>query len=216
MLERLGLRLRILLFFLLLAAGALLAVGLGGWMGLRRLGAVDAAVQAAFVQAGLVAGFAILGLVAWVWLLFDTNVARAIDGLAAAIRARAHAGIDSEIEAEQARYLGDLAPAAAAVTRSLAETRSALAEAVQRETTRLSAEKARLETLLADVPVGVLLCTGEHQIVFYNGQAVDLLGTGVAPGLARNVFEYLREGPVRHAYARLAEANDSDAASDLL
>jgi DNA polymerase III subunit epsilon len=66
---------------------------------------------------------------------------------------------------------------------------------------------------LSDVPVGVLLCSADHQLVFYNGQAVDALGAG---GLDRGLFEYLREAPVRHAYARLRETADPDAASDLI
>jgi len=217
MLERLSLRIRVALFFAFLACGSVAAVAGGTALALRRLGpAADPAAGAALMQAGLVAGFVILGLVAWVWVLFDQNIARAIDAIAAGMRARTHAEIDAKLDQAPGRYLGDLAPAAAAVTAHLAETRTALAEAVQRETTRLSAEKSRLETLLADVPVGVLLCTGDHQIVFYNGQAVDLLGAGAAPGLARNVFDYLREGPVRQAYARLAGANDSDAVADLM
>ncbi len=215
MLERLSLRIRILLFFVLIAAGGIGAMLVGFWLALARTEDVPE-LGGALMQAGIFAGFLMLGLVAWVWLLFDTHVARAIDALANAIRARTHAPVTDDLDRDRARYLGDLAPAAAEATRSLAETRSALAEAVARETSRLSAEKARLEKLLADVPVAVLLCTGEHQLVFYNGQAVELLGAGAAPGLDRNLLEYLREGPIAHAYARLLEAGDPDAASDLL
>lgn len=216
MVERLGLRLRILLFFAFLALGAVALIGGALWFAARRAG--DPALVPVVVQGGVMAGFMVAGLVAWVWYLFDINVARAIDRLAGAIRARTHAeiGTDMTHEAAGARYLGDLALAAEEVTRSLAGTRNALAEAVARETTRLAAEKARLETLLADVPVAVLLCTAEHQLVFYNGQSVDILGAGQAPGLNRNLLDYLREGPVRHAYDRLSEAGDPDMASDLL
>jgi len=214
MIARLGLRLRLLLLFAALAGASLAALAGGLWLGFERLGRPE--TLQAFVQGGLAAGFVIVGLIVWVWYLFDQNVGRAIEQLSAQFRARAHAGIDAGIDAAPARYLGDLAPAADAVARQLTETRNALAEAVARETTRLSAEKYRLEALLADVPLGVLLVTGEHQIVFYNSQAVDMLGTGGAPGLARDLFDYLREGPIRLAYERLREANDSDTASDLL
>src|SRR5690606_19360669 len=105
---------------------------------------------------------------------------------------------------------------AAAVTGQLSETRNALAEAVQRETLRLAREKRRLEALLSDVSVGVLLCSAEHMVVFYNGQAADLLGQGLAPGLDRRVFDFLREAPIRHAYERLASAGEPDVVSDLL
>ena len=214
MLHRLGLRLRIFLFFAALGGGAIAALVAGlvvGYAHLTGPGALDA-----MVQAGVVAGFVTLGLVAWIWYLFDMNLAKPIDRLAGALRARAHSDVSGEMDAEIARYLGDLAPAASAAARSLAETRNALAEAVARETTRLTAEKARLETLLSDVPVGVLLCSADHQLVFYNGQAVDLLGAGAAPGLDRSLFDLLRDGPIRHAHQRLIEAGDADAASDLL
>ncbi len=216
MLDRLTLRVRILLFFAFLAGAAVLAIGAGMWIAVRRAG-IDS-LPPELVQGGLIAAFLVVGLVVWVWFLFDTNVARAIDSLASAIRARVHAGIEHDLvaEARAARYLGDLAPAAAAVTRTLVETRNALAESVARETTRLAAEKGRLETLLADVPVAVLLCTAEHQLVFYNGQAVDSLGGGTAPGLDPTLLDYLRPGPVRHAYDRLARAGDADLAADLL
>jgi DNA polymerase-3 subunit epsilon len=215
MLERLSLRLRIFLFFAALAAGGMVALGFGLVVGYRRLG--EPALLDAFVQGGLIAGLVILGLVAWVWFLFDLNVARAIERLAAAIRAGAHAEVGGALDREMARYLGDLAPAVGAALATLAETRNALAQAVARETTRLAQEKARLEALLADVPVGVLLCTAEHQVVFYNGLAQDLLATAAAvPGLDRPLFDYLRPGPIRHALQRLIETDDPDAASDLL
>ena len=214
MLERLGLRLRVFLFFAALALGSLGAIASGLWLGWQRLG--DPALSEAFIAAGLLSGFGVLGLSAWVWLMFDTHVSRAIEALAASIRAHAQSDLDSRLDAGRARYLGDLAPAAAAATDTLARTRNALAEAVARETTRLSAEKDRLETLLSDVPVGVLLCSASHQLVFYNGQAVDLLGAGLSPGLYRPVFDFLREGPVRHAYDRLLDAREPDAAADLL
>lgn len=215
MLDRLSLRLRIFLFFAALALGGLGALAGGLWLGYRRLGSPE--TLNAFVQGGAVAGFVLLGIVTWVWYLFDVNVARAIDRLAGSIRAGAHADVSVDLDTSPARYLGDLAPAASAAVLSLSETRNALAESVARETIRLNTEKARLEALLSDVPVGVLLCGGNHQLVFYNSMAQDLLGAGGGgPGLDRNLFDYLREGPLRHAYQRLVETRDADAASDLL
>lgn len=214
MIERLGLRLRVLLIFAGLLAGALAALVGGLWLGWSRQ--AEAGVVPALELGGIAAGLVIAGLVVGVWYLFDLNVARPIDSLASALRARAHADVASEMDGEIARYLGDLAPAASAAAQRLAETRNALAEAVARETTRLADEKARLETLLSDAPVGVVLCTGAHRLVFYNSQAVDLLGTGAAPGLERNLFDYLHAGPIRLAHRRLIEGGEPDAASDLL
>ncbi|NBB96735.1 MAG: DNA polymerase III subunit epsilon [Alphaproteobacteria bacterium] len=216
MLDRLSLRIRILLFFALIALGGVAAIAAGAWLTLSR--SAQPGLEEPLLQAGLIAGFLILFIVTGIWYLFDANVARAIDGLSNAIRSRAHADVSGGLarEAVQARYLGDLAPAAEAITASLAQTRSALAESVARETARLSAEKSRLEKLLADVPVAVLLCNADYQLAFYNGQAVTILEAGAAPGLDRNLLDYLRDGPLRHAYDRLVKLDDPDAVSDLM
>ena len=211
---RVGLRLRGMAFFALLTAAVLSALGLGLFVGYQRLGAPE--LLAGFLQGGLIAGFISIGLLAGAWHVFDTHVARPADALAAAARARAHADVAEPLDPAPARHIGDLGPALRAVTDALVETRSALAASVERETIRLRDEKARLEAVLSDVPVGVLLCSASHQIAFYNGQAVDLLGAGQAPGLDRNLFDYLREGPVRHAHQRLTESGEADAAADLL
>ncbi|NCU19138.1 DNA polymerase III subunit epsilon [Candidatus Falkowbacteria bacterium] len=214
MIHRLSLRFRVFLFFVALAVGNCAALTVGLFLGYQRLGNPDD--LNAFISGGAAAGFVILGLITWVWYLFDINVAKPIERLAGGIRARTHADVAAEMDHTPARYLGDLAPAAMAATQHLSDARNALAEAVARETTRLAAEKERLETLLSDVPVGVLLCSPDHQLVFYNGHAVGLLGSLDAPGLDRRLFDYLHDAPILHAYARLLETDDPDAASDLL
>ncbi len=216
MLTGLSLRLRIFLIFAGLAGAILVATAVGLWLGYSRLGEPGAAQG--FVQAGILAGFAALGLVAGVWYLFDLNVAKPIETLSGALRARAHSDVTAEMDAAIARYLGDLAPAAQAAAQSLAETRSALAEAVARETLRLGSEKARLEALLSDVPVGVILCSADHALVFYNGPAADIIGTsrGLEAGLDRKLFDYLHAAPLLLAHERLLATGDPDAVSDLL
>lgn len=218
MLTRLSLRLRVFLIFAGLAVAIVVATGLGLWLGYSRLG--QPGVGQGFVQAGVLAGFAALGLVAAVWFLFDLNVAKPIETLSGALRARAHSDVTTGMDAAIARYLGDLAPAAQAAAQSLAETRSALAEAVARETLQLGSEKARLEALLTDVPVGVILCSADHALVFYNGPAADIIGTGRAGGLEagldRKLLDYLHAAPLRLAHERLIATGDPDAVSDLL
>jgi DNA polymerase III subunit epsilon len=135
----LGLRLRVFLFFAALALGVCGALAGGLMLAYRRL--AEPEVLPAFLQVGIIAGFLAVGLITWVWYLFDVNVAKPIDLLAGDLRARAHADISPGTRAAIARYLGDLAPAADAAAHSLSETRNALAESVARETLRLSAKR---------------------------------------------------------------------------
>ena len=201
MLSRLSLRLRIFLFFALLAFGGAALVIAGLVVGYTRLGEVHA--LSAFIIAGLIAVFAIGGLTVWVWVLFDEHVARPVERLAADLRARAHSDVDEGIDHGIARYLGDLAPAADAVAANLSETRNAMAMAVGRETARLNAEKTRLEALLAEIPDGVMFCTGNHMIALYNGRCREILHDNPALGLGRPVAGLVRMGPIHQAYGRL-------------
>ncbi|WP_119166562.1 3'-5' exonuclease [Algihabitans albus] len=214
MFEKRSLRVRIFLFFALIAlAGSAIIVAalIVGW---QRLGTVEAV--SAFVVAGAIACFALIGLTAWVWLLFDENVAKPVQTLAAALRVRAHTDVEHAIDAEPARYLGDLGPACDAVTANLVDTRTELAEAVARETARIADEKTRLEAVLRDVPVGVLLCTPDHRIALCNSQAVTLLREVGEVGLDRPLFNLLREGPILHARARLLRAGVNAPAASVL
>lgn len=105
MLMKIGLRGRILLFFVALAIGTVVALAVGLWFGYHREGSPD--MLNAFMQSAIAAGFLILALVAWVWFLFDTHLARPIDKVASAMRARAHADVAHDFKTEDARYLGD-------------------------------------------------------------------------------------------------------------
>ncbi len=213
MFTRLSLRLRIFLFFALLALGGSALVIAGLTIGYIRLGETHALNS--FVIAGIVAVFAIGGLTTWVWVLFDEHVARPVERLAADLRARAHADVDQGIDHDIGRYLGDLAPAADAMATNLTQTRNAMAMAVGRETARLATEKARLETLLAEVPDGVLFCTPHHSIALYNGHCRDLLGEAEGLGLGRPVGGLLRMGPILQAYDRLV-TKDAVEGTDIL
>ncbi|WP_224816071.1 exonuclease domain-containing protein [Hasllibacter sp. MH4015] len=213
MFQHLSLRLRIFLFFAFLAVATSGLAIAGLILGYVRLGEDHA--LSAFVIAGLIGVFAIFGLTAWVWTMFDENVAKPVERLAAEMRARVHAGVDRDLDERAAQHLGDLGPAAAAVTQNLNETRNAMAMAVARETARMTTEKARLEALLSEMPDGVLFCTPDHKLALYNGQARDVLGASDALGLGRPLSALLRMAPVEMAYDRLAEEAE-DVGTDIL
>ena len=198
---RLGLRLRVFLFFALLGLGGVVLIATGLYFGYLRGGSEQAATG--FVLAGIISGFGLLALTTGIWLLFDEHVARPIDRVAAAMRTRAHAGTGATLDPNTARYLGDLAPAAEAVAGKLGEDAMAQAAAVSRETARLAEEKLRLTALLTEIPVAMILLGPDHRIVLYDGQAADMLSRIAAPRLGGSLFDYLEETGIRAAHDRL-------------
>ncbi|MEM1342521.1 MAG: 3'-5' exonuclease, partial [Pseudomonadota bacterium] len=152
----LSLRVKIFLLFALICLGGSVLFLAGLIIGYLRLS--DPAALSSFVIAGVIGICAIFGLSAWVWIKFDDHVAKPVERLAAELRARAHSGVDLEIDREAARFLGDLAPAAAAVTEKLSEARNATAHEVGRAIARTGREKAQLAAMLAEVPTGVVFC----------------------------------------------------------
>lgn len=205
-----GLRSRILLFFVTVALGAIGALGLGLWAAYRH--AHNPEFLDTSLQAAIVGALGILAVVAAIWLLFDRHIARPIEMIASAMRARTHAKVEQEIDGHGGRYLGDLAAAASTTANALSETRNALAETVARETARLAGDNSKLEQLLADVAPAVLLCTGRHHLVFYNTSAQDMLSTEETPVcLGRSLFDYLSDGAPRSTHQRLVEMNMPDA-----
>ena len=201
MLTRLSLRLRIFLFFCLMAAGgAALAAG-ALYLGWAR---ADPALPAGpFVTAFAAFAFLNTGLAMAVWLLFDENVAKPIDKLAADLRLRAHSGAEAELDTEIARYLGDLAPAAQAVSSTLSSSAMDNAAQVARETARLQSETERLTALLTEIPVATIIANERHAIVLYDGQAADILERIAPPRLKAPLIEYFDGADLAKANGRL-------------
>lgn len=195
-----GPRLRVALFFALTAAGGIAAMAAGLALGWRQAGGGDAS---AFATAGIVGALGIAGVTAGVWLLFDENVARPVIALAAQLRARAHGVSDGPLEPGRSDWLGDLAPAAAAVTDRLGRSTLDVAETIAERTAELAAEKERLAAVLTGMPVAVSIVGPTHQIVLYDGQSADLLGQEGPVRLNASIFDYLRPGPIEAALAEL-------------
>src|SRR5690606_12219051 len=66
---------------------------------------------------------------------------------------------------------------------------------------------------------GVLMCTADHRLVMYNGEALGLLAQtpsgdapAAAPCLDRSIFDYLDEEALLRAHRSLLEADDADEA----
>jgi DNA polymerase-3 subunit epsilon len=197
----LSLRIRVFLFFCLMAVGGLVAIGAGLFLGYRQLG--DPAAFSSFVTAGVVAGMGVTGITLVIWLLFDENVSKPIESLAAGVRVRAHADVQDGLESDAAKYLGDLAPAVAAIHDRLTKEARASSEAVEQRTARLEAQRAQLLQILSDIPIAVIVARQDHQIVLYDGQAAALMERECPARLGGSIFDYLEEGGVCQAFATL-------------
>lgn len=92
--ERLGLRLRFALFFAAFALGGTLIVGAALWFAHGRYGGP----AEGYVVAGAAISFGLIGLAAWIGLLFDENVARPILALASDLNTRARSSVETGID----------------------------------------------------------------------------------------------------------------------
>jgi DNA polymerase-3 subunit epsilon len=197
--HRLSLRLRVFLFFTALGLGSVGIAAVGLWLGYRQGGGL----ASPFLTAGIVAGFGILALTSGIWLLFDENVAKPLERLAADLRARAHGGVTRDLDEQLGRYLGDLAPAAAAMSKQLSTATLGAAETVAQRTAELAFEARQLTEILTDIPLAVMMVNAADQIVLYDGQSADLLQAEAPARLNASLFDYLKEAPVRAALAEL-------------
>lgn len=201
MLGNLSFRLRVFLFFCLIAIGGALILGLSLWVGFGRAQATTP--LNGFFFAGILAVFGLTALTAGVWLLFDENVAKPIERLSAGMRARAHAGVAVEVDTQAARYLGDLGPAASAVTDALAQNALTTAQRVAAETERLALERERLTALLTEIPVAMMLINSAGQIVLYDGQAAEVLSILGMPRLNAPLSDYFDANSLDRARGRV-------------
>jgi len=196
---RLGLRLRFALFFAALGLGGAALIAGSLWHGHARAGGP----ADGYVMAGAIAAFGLLGLAAWIGLLFDENVAKPILALASDLTTRARADVDLQIDETQARHLSTLAPAANAINAALAEARAARQRAIERETARIAREKALFEALFRDLGEGAVVATPDNRVMLYNRMAQELLGE---IGLDRPLSAFLRPEPVLDALSRMQKA----------
>ncbi|MEP3049549.1 MAG: exonuclease domain-containing protein [Roseibium sp.] len=203
MLTSLSLRLRIFLLFLGLLVASTAVVGGALYLGYQRVPHTDSGPG--FLYAAVVSGFGLLAICAGIWLLFDENVAKPIERIAAIMRTRAHADVKATVDMNEARYLGDLAPAVEAVAGQLTKVAAGTGEIVANETAHLAAEKAQLAALLTEIPVAIVLVSSTHNITLYDGQAADILGQIQVPRLNASIFDYFARADLLAAYEKLSE-----------
>ncbi|MFY0596744.1 MAG: 3'-5' exonuclease [Cognatishimia sp.] len=207
MLMQLPLRLRIFLFFGLMAAGAV-ALALGSLI--FAWSRVEPALPfAPFATAFFLFAFMNVGFLLVIWFLFDEHVAQPIDMLSTNMRLRAHAGVETEIGKETARYLGDLAPAARAVSQAMDASLEVIRSNVSQETVQLRKERQRLTALLSEIPIATILVNAMGEIVLYDTQAAYILAQIAPPRLKAPLAEYFDPSAIENAKARPSSGSNN-------
>ena len=207
MFDRLKPRQRTLAFFGLLAVGSIGAVVGSLVLADSRLDMEEA--RPAFVSAGLMASFAILGLCALMWLIFDEMVARPIERLTAAMHARAATDMRGGIDTAVARHLGELTSAASALTSRLGQAKSDADADIARHTKRLMAEREQLTRILSAIPAAVVMVGPDHRISLYDGHAAAMLDNQHHLGLGQRIFDYFDKTYLLAALANLSDTGRS-------
>ncbi|MHA6323848.1 3'-5' exonuclease [Roseivivax sp. CAU 1753] len=188
-----SLRLRILLLFATALGFSLAAVA----MSLRLV--PEHGLATAFVAAA----FLLLAILTASWFVLDQTMAKPIDRLAAGMRNHAHNDSAPMLDIDFARHLGDLAPAADAVTRRLGQATLSTAEAIAHETRLLNSERERLTALLTEIPVATILASENDTIVLYDGQAAEVLAQIGTPRLNAHLTDYFTQESLARARDKL-------------
>lgn len=192
MIERLSLRVRIFLFFALIAASVVLFLGIGLWMAAQR---IEGNAAPHLVLFGGMAGFGLIGVVLWTWQMFDINLARPILSVARDLQTLMHANPQHSVDRKAARYLGLLGPVAAEIANAFATARADVAKEVDAATRSLDEQRRQLEAILRELNEGVIVCNASHRILLYNRRALQILGVTDEMGLGRPLFSVLNQQP---------------------
>lgn len=192
MIERLSLRVRIFLFFALLAIAIPLIVGAGLWLAGHRL---EGNPTPHLVLFGGFIVFALIGVVVWVWQMFDLNVARPIQTIARDLQTLLHANPQHALDTNAVRYLGLLGPVVGEIGAAFAATRADIAKEVDEATRSLEEQRRQLEAILRELNEGVIVCNANHRILLYNRRALQILGMTEEMGLGRPLFSILNQQP---------------------
>lgn len=200
--DRLGLRFRVFLLFAFIALAVPALLGASLWLASGRL---DGNSGPPLVLFGGAAGFALVGLITWVWLRFDVGVVAPIQSLVRDLQTVTHSNPDHEIRSDQAHYLGRLFSAARDMGEALNAVRKDVAEEIVRATREAEEQRIRLESVLRDLHEGVMICNFDHQILLYNQRALQILHLTTELGLGRSLFSVVNRQPFLHALEQLSD-----------
>ncbi|MDJ0608085.1 MAG: exonuclease domain-containing protein [Kiloniellales bacterium] len=207
--DRLGLRFRVFLLFALIALSVPVLLGLGLWLAADRLTGNPGPPLVLF---GGAAGFALIGVITWVWMRFDVDFVAPLQRLTRDLETLTHSNPDHEIQSAKTGTLGALFAATRDAGEALTTARRQIEDQVSRATRAAEEQRNRLEAVLRDLHEGVMICNFDHQILLYNQRALQILRLTRDLGLGRSLFTVVNRQPFLHAleqlFNSLAQAED--------
>lgn len=198
--ERWSLRSRFAMFFALIAAAVPVVIAAALWFAVMRM---DGDPIPPLVLSGVLATFALIGVVYGVAQLFDQHVAQPINILSRDLQTLLHANPEANVETGSARYLGMLGPSVQQAGEALRELKGDVEAKVVEATREVETQRSRLETVLRDLNEGVLVCDLDHRVLLYNRRALQALHDSGTLGLGRSIFMAANRPPFLNTLERL-------------
>ncbi|MDJ0870904.1 MAG: exonuclease domain-containing protein [Gammaproteobacteria bacterium] len=198
-------------FWALLAAVYVVLVAVFAGAGLWLLGELPAGRSRVTTVAYLLGGgFALAGILALVWTLLDALLIQPLTVLArtAEIMARTNSRHEAELPAHH--LLGALPGALRQLGSSLHQAQAEADKALSDSVARAESQRLRLEAVISDLDLGVVVCDHNGRIVLYNPAAHRILGSSHV-GLGRPVYQFFAKEPLVNTLRMLGVSSDSRA-----
>lgn len=154
-------------------------------------------------------GFLLALLLAVVWSLLDHALLQPMRALShgAEIMARTHSLHQPELPRHH--LLGVLPNTLSQLSEEAHKARSEVASALERGAARAEAQKLRLEGVLRELKIGVLVCDDAARILLYNPAALRILGSTADLGLGRSLYLFFSHDSMLHGLELLARSADA-------
>ncbi len=189
-----------------------LVVGTGTWL-TQELADSPARGLAFMILAG--GGFALAAALAAIWALVDYTLLQPMSALTRGteIMARTHSLHQPRLPGQH--MLGSLPGAVSELANMAHKARTEVAGALALGADHAETQKLRLEGVLRELEIGVLVCDEEARIQLYNPAALRILEATADLGLGRSLYLFFSRDSLQHGLellTRSAQNSDEGAA----
>ncbi len=203
------------LFWTLLGSFFLLELvvfaGGGVWLS-SKLNSPNARVSLLLFLVG--GGLVMSAVLAAIWVLLDKLLVSPIHLLARNAEVMAHANPLRQPELPDLHLLGELPSAMAEVGKKLHGARNEIIEAVESGRAQAELKQLRLEGVLHDLSIGVVVCDAQGRILLRNPAADRILGGETKQDLGSSVYQLFSRESIEQCLHMLELVRQRDAESE--